>query len=807
VAARLDERHALDDEELSAKSVFGSHEFAALKRTFADPKPAPVANLESIRDHAGWVAGALDMAEGGGEQKASIGTRAVFISYATADKATVDSIVAALERAGIPCWIAPRDVPPGALYAEAIVHALNAAQLLIVVLSAHSVGSQHVLREVERASSKKRPLLAFRLDATPLPPGLEYFLSASHWLDASAGAIADALAQLLGAVPQMLALPALRAAQPAPRETLPLLRIWQSLKENKVAQWGLAYAAFAFAFLRGTALLIDAFAWPHEALHISTIVMLIGLPLVFILAWHHGVRALKRVSGAELIVITLLLVIGASLSWLIPRPTAESPRTETARPPTSTNAKPDSVVAVAPPSHSIAVLPFANMSGDNKDSYLGDGISGEILSALSQLTGLKVIGRASSFQFRERDVDAVKVGKALNVHSLLTGTVQRAGDRLRISVELIDTTSGVQLWSQHFDRSFVNLFVLEDDISNAVSATLAVKLGMAAGQPLVHAATDNPQAHELYLRAKELFYRVDEPSVNQAVSLFNEAIAADPNYAEAWAGLAYSYIALADVYRAPIDVLPVMKAAAEEAVTLDSNLAEGHAYLSYILASYQRDFAAGERESEKSVVLSPGSADVQFFLGLDRVYTRRVASSQSAFQMAERLDPLNAFIPFFEILAATALGDSATAVQKARRTLEIDPGFFYSTDPLVLAYGSFSRWQDCIARATTVQAVAGREPDYKAAVCYAHVGNSARARRMLAQLEADARKHYVDHANIAEIYVALGEKDAAFEALEQAYNDRSQPLALVWSNPEFGALHDDARYRALMEKLYAGLKP
>jgi tetratricopeptide (TPR) repeat protein len=250
-----------------------------------------------------------------------------------------------------------------------------------------------------------------------------------------------------------------------------------------------------------------------------------------------------------------------------------------------------------------------------------------------------------------------------------------------------------------------------------------------------------------------------------------------------------------------------MKAAAEKAVMLDSRLAEGHAYLSYILMSYERDFAAGERESEKALALGPGSANVQFFLGMDRIYTRRPASSQSAFQMAERLDPLNAFIPFFEILAATALGDSATAMQKALRTLEIDPAFFYSTDPLVLAYGSSSRWRDCIARVTTVQAVTGRETDYKAAVCYAHVGNNAYARRMLAQLEADARNRYVDHANIAEICVALGERGAAFKALDQAYNDRSQPLALVWSNPEFAPLRDDARYQALMERVQPGLKP
>ena len=194
----------------------------------------------------------------------------------------------------------------------------------------------------------------------------------------------------------------------------------------------------------------------------------------------------------------------------------------------------------------------------------------------------------------------------------------------------------------------------------------------------------------------------------------------------------------------------------------------------------------------------------QFFLGIDRILTRDAASSQSAFQTAEKIDPLNPFIPFVQIWAATALGDSETALRKAERTLELDPAFSYFTDPLVYAYGSFGRWQDCVARSAAAPAGAGtqREPDYKAAVCYAHLGDTGHARRILSQLETAAQKRYVDHVNIAEIHAALGEKDDAFRALEQAYHDRSQPLLVVWFVPEFRSLADDPRYRALMEKTY-----
>jgi tetratricopeptide (TPR) repeat protein len=175
--------------------------------------------------------------------------------------------------------------------------------------------------------------------------------------------------------------------------------------------------------------------------------------------------------------------------------------------------------------------------------------------------------------------------------------------------------------------------------------------------------------------------------------------------------------------------------------------------------------------------------------------------------MAQKIDPLNPFVPFVETAAAIALGDSATALKKAKQALEIDPAFSYFTDPLVYVYGAFGRWQDCVARSKATQAGVEGDLDYKAAVCYAHLGDKEHARRILAQIEAAAQKHYIDHANIAEIYAALGEKDSAIKALEQAYVDRSEPLMLVWLAPEFTSLHDDTRYRALMERVYGGLKP
>jgi len=457
---------------------------------------------------------------------------------------------------------------------------------------------------------------------------------------------------------------------------------------------------------------------------------------------------------------------------------------------------------------SIAVLPLASLGANDKDSYLGDGISGELLTALSKLPGLKVIGRASSFQFRGRDVDAAKVGKALNVRSLLSGTVQRAGDELRITVELVDTASGQELWSQHYDRSFKNLFALEDDISGEVSKALAVKLGAVEGQPLVPVATNNAHAHDLYLQASLLNQRSDEASLNQALVLLDQALAEDPNYAAAWALLSLTYIALADAYRAPNDLLAAMKAAAEKAVALDPTLSEAHAVLSIILVDYVRDFPAARREMERAIALGPDSTLAHDAVAVYRFDAEHdAAAARAEAQKAEQLDPLDPWNFFWEAQDAIALGDIEGAENAANHVLRLDPTFLYgSSDPLVPVYAASGRWQQCIDRAEAVQTTGERRPSLISAICYAHAGNLERARDILKHMEADAKTSYVDSSHMAAIRVALGDTDGAFAALDQADHDRSANLMRAWSESWFVPLHDDPRFRALLARIGAGAR-
>jgi tetratricopeptide (TPR) repeat protein len=288
--------------------------------------------------------------------------------------------------------------------------------------------------------------------------------------------------------------------------------------------------------------------------------------------------------------------------------------------------------------------------------------------------------------------------------------------------------------------------------------------------------------------------------LNQAVAVFREAIAEDPKYAEAWAGLSFSYTFLADAYRAPSELLAAMREAAEKAVTLDEGLADGHAYLGYILLAYERDFPAARRQLERAGALNPGSTDVHLFAAMARLAEKNPRGAHSELEIAARLDPLNPWLPYVQVWVATAQGDYAGALKAAQRTVELDPAFVYFTSPLTYVYGSFGRWKQCISAARSDPAGV---PDYKVAVCHAHNGQTAVARDMLARLEAASRTRYVDRVTIAEIKAALGDRDGALAALDQAYRDRSYPLLSAWFLPEFKPLHDDPRFQRLMERIYA----
>jgi TolB-like protein len=384
----------------------------------------------------------------------------VFISYASQDASIAQQAVSALEHAGHTCWIAPRDVVPGALYASEIVRGINECRLVVLVLSAQSAASTHVGKELERASSKNRRIIALRTDATPLPSAFEYFLSESQWIEVGHGGIELATAKLVDAVQRHL--------NPG------------SIPSSNAFETSAVRAAVTGRPRRG---------------------------------WMLGAAALLMAA----------LAVGAVWKLWHTRETTPNQATAAA----TRNAE----------DHSIAVLPFADMSAEKDQEYFSDGLAEELLNELAQIKGLRVAGRTSSFSFKGKNDDLRVIGTKLGVANILEGSVRKSGDRLRITAQLINAADGTHLWSNAYDRELSDIFAVQEEIAMAVTGALSITLDVGA-MSRANGGTTNVAAYDKYLQAQALGYRGgDLPTYGRASQFYRDALALDPGFARAWHGL------------------------------------------------------------------------------------------------------------------------------------------------------------------------------------------------------------------------------------------------------------------------------
>ncbi|MGH8152695.1 MAG: tetratricopeptide repeat protein [Rhodanobacteraceae bacterium] len=581
----------------------------------------------------------------------------------------------------------------------------------------------------------------------------------------------------------------------------------RELRRHHVFRVAAAYAVVGWVIIQVVAIIFPLLQFPDWLARVIVALALAGFPVALVLAWAFqtprdetnasaSVRRRSLRIGVSLGSVGVLIAILGGVVWWYLGPIEHTLR-----------GAPATAVAATVNPKSIAVLPLGEIGGGADGGYLGEGISEELLNALSRVPGLEVIGRTSSFRFKDSRLGARAIGRELGVRNLLSGVVQRSGQDLRVDVELDDTATGATLWSQQYDQKMQDLFTLEDTISDAVVKALRVRLGGIDRRELVFKGTSSPEAHDLFLRGTRLAWHTDEASLDEALALFQQAIAVDPNYAAAWAGMARAYINLADVYRAPLSLLPAMRGAAQKAVALNPDLAEGHLLLGYIAMSYDLDFPKAKRELALAVQLRPSLADAHATLGL---YLSRVARDHAAaraqLETAEKLDPLNPWFPRWESFVAIAQNDEPAAMQLAARVDRIDPGFAYNGDAVAMVDGAFGHWRACVDR-YKVEHVRVSLASPQLAVCQAHVGETAQARAALHTLLADAQHRYVDRTYTAAIYAALGDKSDAMAQLEQAYRDRSSHVDGIWLNPWYRSLHGDPRFEALVARIAAGTHP
>jgi TolB-like protein len=433
------------------------------------------------------------------------------------------------------------------------------------------------------------------------------------------------------------------------------------LRERKLVQWALAYAAAAFALIQVADIVGQRFGWPEQAMRIVIVAAAIGFFVTLIVAWYHGDRGAQRVSGTELTILAIVLAIGGAVAWKLGPPPSPAGSTDAAAP-----------NGVSVSEKSIAVLPLVNESGNKDEQYFSDGLSEDLINALSQFAGLKVISRNSSFQFRDSTQDARTIAAKLGVAHLLEGSVRRAGDAVRISAELVNAADASTLWSQHYDRPYKDLFALQDDITQAVANALKARLIGSAAQG-DRPRSGNLQAYSAYQQGQFDFFQHTGEDERKAVAHYEEAVRLDPDYALAHAALAMSQAQLITVFSIPdrhewADRVERARSAAATALSLDPDLGKAHQAHGFVLQVIDLNLAGAEAEYRRAAELSPQDSTIQLNLGVVTASFARLDEAVEHGRRSTTLDPLNSQNYIYLSRSLLALGrydDAEAALYKA----------------------------------------------------------------------------------------------------------------------------------------------
>jgi len=508
--------------------------------------------------------------------------------------------------------------------------------------------------------------------------------------------------------------------------------------------------------------------------------------------------SLGELWGRGAIRVLLGVAIGAVLTVIVypfvARGPARGPAASTATAPAS---PPSADAALAGNAPSIAVLPFANMTEDKQLEYFSDGISEEILNALSRVDGLRVIARASSFAMKGRNEDPRTIGQRLNVGTLLEGSVRKSGSRVRIGAELVETAGGTRLWAQEFERETENAFKVQDEIAQAVVAALQLKL---LTPPVVQAANVDPAAHDLYLRGLAQLARGSAEGSERAVQALQAAVDRDPGFAHAWAALATARFRAADQGTAdPAVEWPKALEAAERAVSIAPGDADGWLARGFVKVSAYQDWEAARADLEKARSLNPNSAETHYQYGRLLAALGRLGEAGFSVQLALARDPLSANAHVMEAMVHLGEGRYELARVSAERALDLAPEHARAARTLGLALLLQNRLPE--AREAFHRSGPRQFEKMGDAMVEHSLGHETASKKVLDQILADpdTPKHACYQA--AQILAWRGENDRAFEWLDRAAEAHDAGLIYLKYDPVLARLRPDPRYRALLERL------
>jgi len=450
----------------------------------------------------------------------------------------------------------------------------------------------------------------------------------------------------------------------------------QRLKQRKLVQWAVAYVAAAFALLQGLDIVANRFDLPSQTIRLVILAMIVGFFVTLILAWYHGERGQQKVSGRELLIIGLVLAIGGGILWRFAAISAAMTTNAT-----SGNEQSGAGVA-AIPVKSIAVLPFENLSEDKSNTYFADGMQDEIITRLAKIGELKVISRSSTLRYRSKAENVAEIGRQLGVAHVVEASVQKAGERIRINVQLIEAQSDEHLWAELYDRHLTDIFAVQSELATRIAASLQATLNGAERKAVAQKPTSNLEAYDAYLHGLDLFLRPGQTEENQrkAATLFAEATKLDPQFALAWAALSQ---ANASLYFLQFDTSAARKEAArvatEKATQLDPSAIETLLANAYYRYHVERDYEGARLLFQKIQREAPSNSEA--LTALARIARResRWNDSVRLYEQAAKLNPRDTYLCTDRAWTFTMLRQFAASAEMLARALEIAPD-----DPEVL---------------------------------------------------------------------------------------------------------------------------
>jgi adenylate cyclase len=568
------------------------------------------------------------------------------------------------------------------------------------------------------------------------------------------------------------------------------------LKRRNVYKVAIAYAVVAWLLMQIATQVFPFLEIPNWAIRLVIMLIVIGFPIALVIAWAFELtpEGLKRTEFADELPtkaprnrawIYVVIVAGAiSVGvFFLGRYTSSKQSGES-------------------PAKSIAVLPFVSMSADKNDEYLSDGISEELITALSKITGLQVKARTSSFAFKGKNEDIQKIGELLHVSHLLEGSVAKAGNRLRISAQLIQVSDGNHLWSDTYDREMQDIFAVRSDVAQQVVQALQVKLGVEATRAVAQKPTENIKAFQYYMQGLTVGQRATREDLLTAIRYYERAIEEDRNYALAYTGLALSYGSLGVFgYIAPIEGRREAEEAARKALTLDSSLAEAHVVLGLVYIAFApSNFSLGDRELRHAIELSPSYAFAHFYLGLSLVRQGRLDESLKENLKARELDPLSPAFARSVALPYYFKRDYVRALELLRQANELGPAF--TTTWEIGIYIQNKLFNETLAELE--KAKGERKNDsiliYDTGMICAALGKRAEALQIIQELEKMSGATLSEAHWIAKIYAALNEKELAFSWLERGL--AAGAITVFYKDePVWDPIRSDPRFTALLRRM------